>query len=167
MRTVPACLALCLLLTAPVAMAQDDSLFTSLQNKGQPRATSGNPATARIIEGLEKRQEKANTTAPKQARLTTAKGQPMGSLRRDAGGMKAYDATGRFTGRVQKDAHGGGRLSDAKGGFTGRVQPDGKGGYRTFDATGQPSKILTPDGRGGYRVFDPQGRFLGRVDVKK
>lgn len=166
MRLVPVCLVLCLLFAAPAALAQDDSLFTSLQNKGQPTARPGNPTTARIVEGLSKRRNGATPSQPKNARLTNSKGQPTGSLRGDESGMKAYDATGRVTGRVQSDARGAGRLMDASGRFAGRTQPDGKGGYRLFDATGRHTRTLTPDGRGGYRVFDPQGRFLGRVDIK-
>ncbi|MFZ5811804.1 MAG: hypothetical protein ACOY4F_07180 [Thermodesulfobacteriota bacterium] len=161
MRVMFVCLAL--LLPATLALAQEESLFTSLQKKGQPTARSRTPTTDRIIDGLEKRLDTAappSTTVPRPAGL--AKNQTGSSP-----GKKMADATGQLSDRLPAEAQNAGRLSDAKGRFAGRVRPDGKGGYRTYDATGRHTRTMTPDGRGGYRVFDPQGRFLGRVNMDK
>lgn len=167
MRAMFVCLAVALLLQAPPAPAQEESLFRSLQKKGQPAAPSRTPTTDRIIHGLEKR---LDTAAPP----STTGARPAGSAKNAAGSSpgkgpsaRMADATGQLSGPLPAEAQNAGRLSDAKGRFTGRVRPDGKGGYRTFDAMGRHTRTLTPDGRGGYRVFDPQGRFLGRVDMDK
>ncbi len=167
MRVMFVCLAVALLLQAPPALAQEESLFRSLQKKGQPAARSRTPATDRIIQGFEKRLDTAaqpSTTGP---RPTGIARNGTGSSPGKGPGARTADATGQLSGNLPAEAQNAGRLSDAKGRFTGRVRPDGKGGYRTYDATGRHTRTMTPDGRGGYRVFDSQGRFLGRVDIDK
>ncbi len=165
MRVMFVCLAVALLLQVPPALAQEESLFQSLQKKGQPAARSRTPATDRIIHGLEKKLDAAAPTSTTGSRPAGGAKNATGSSPGKGPGQRMTDATGKSSGRLPTEAQNAGRLSDAKGRFAGRVRPDGKGGYRTYDATGRHTRTMTPDGRGGYRVFDPQGRFLGRVDM--